>query len=247
MQTIPEKVLESGGLVIGRSPEADWMIPDPDRVLSKAHCRIDRTERGFMVTDTSTNGVRINDVPVGRGIPGLLSHGDTLLLGDAIIGVEIEAMSAAVAVAEIPGTVAMQALPGEAFLDGPFGFDDKAAAPAVTVIPAAEEAAIQPGQGPLLQDWWDPKAASSKPELPLSADMVAGSALSPPDVAGGNQGVVPVSSGEMGTLLQAAGTVDVKTLIRVVEKAMLALSENERQVFDARLRDFLQEERSRWQ
>lgn len=221
------------------------MIPDPDRVLSKAHCRIDRTERGFMVTDTSTNGVRINDVPVGRGIPGLLSHGDTLLLGDAIIGVEIERISASVA--EIPATVAAEVLPGEAFLDGPFGFDDKAPEPAVVILPVSGEAAIQPAQGTILQDWWDPKAASSKPELPLSADIVAGSALSPLDVAGGNQGTMPFSSGEKGTLLQAAGTLDAKTLIRVVEKAMLALSENERQVFDARLRESLQEERSRWE
>lgn len=231
------------------------MIPDPDRVLSKAHCRIDRTERGFMVTDTSTNGVRINDVPVGRGIPGLLSHGDTLLLGDAIIGVEIDMMPAATADiasatvlgAAIPGAAAIETMPGEAFMDGPFGFDDKVPEPAVAILPAAEEAAIQPGQGPLLQDWWDPKAASSKPELTLSTDMVAGSAPLPLDMAGGNQGIVPFSSGEMGTLLQAAGNIDAKTLIRAVEKAMLALSESERQVFDARLRGLLQEERSRWQ
>lgn len=231
------------------------MIPDPDRVLSKAHCRIDRTERGFMVTDTSTNGVRINDVPVGRGIPGLLSHGDTLLLGDAIIGVEIETMPAAVADmananilgATIPGAAAIEAVPGEVFMDGPFGFDDKAPEPSVAILPASEEPAIQPGQGPLLQDWWDPKAASSKPELPLSADMVAKNVPLSADMAGGNQGIVPFSSGETGTLLQAAGTIDAKTLIRAVEKAMLALSDSERQVFDARLRGLLQEERSRWQ
>eukprot|EP01035_Chromulina_nebulosa_P005711 gene5711-7740_t len=95
LSAIPEKILESGHIVIGRSPEADWMIPDIDRVISKLHCRIDATVRGFLLTDTSTNGIRINDIPVGGGLPSPLSNGDVLMLGDAIISVEILAPPAA--------------------------------------------------------------------------------------------------------------------------------------------------------
>jgi predicted component of type VI protein secretion system len=89
LNAIPEASLTAGSLIIGRSPDADWTIDDPERVLSKAHCRIDRTDRGFTVVDTSTNGVRINNVAIPRGLPTPLGSGDILMLGDALISAEI--------------------------------------------------------------------------------------------------------------------------------------------------------------
>ena len=71
-----EKTLENGSLVVGRSPAADWVLPDPERIVSKAHCRIDTDFSGFVLTDTSTNGVFINDDPVGFGLPRLLGDSD---------------------------------------------------------------------------------------------------------------------------------------------------------------------------
>ena len=32
--------LESGGMVIGPAPTSDWVINDPERVISSSHCRI---------------------------------------------------------------------------------------------------------------------------------------------------------------------------------------------------------------
>lgn len=71
-------------LTIGRSLENDWVLADPDRVLSKTHCRIDPAPNGFTVTDTSTNGVFINGsaAPLGRGQSMALSDGDRIKLGD---------------------------------------------------------------------------------------------------------------------------------------------------------------------
>ena len=63
------RTLAEGSIVVGRAPTADWVLPDPNRVVSKAHCRIDKDISGFVLTDTSTNGIHINDEPVRFGLP----------------------------------------------------------------------------------------------------------------------------------------------------------------------------------
>jgi type VI secretion system protein ImpI/type VI secretion system protein len=247
-------------MVIGRSTEADWMIPDPERVISKAHCRIDRTARGFMLTDTSTNGIRINEVPVGRGLPSLLSDGDVLKLGDAIIGVEVlaspqahqpapmESVSGAAAPAEANAepAEAPTGAPSSPFADGPFGFDETLA---TATTPMAKEAASEPVQaaadGPLLQDWWDPNAASGKPGLPLSADGAPESAMTTPAVPAAEQVSSSLQANEEQTLSRAAGGVDGNTLLQAVETAAQVLSKDEREKFERRLRDILQAEHRR--
>lgn len=257
LSAIPDKVLENGHIVIGRSPEADWMIADPDKVISKAHCRIDRTERGFMLTDTSTNGVRVNDVPVGRGLPSLLADGDVLMLGDAVIGVEVQAAAAAPGAIPVVNTPpaavvppvatapaadpATEVRPANPFRDGPFGFDAEeieqpVAAKAAAPLPAAANAE------PILQDWWDPNAASGKPGLPLSADTSPGSAgvdPVPPVLEHTHQ---PSQSGETQMLSWAAGSIDAKRLLQAVETAAQVLSKDERENFERRLREILQQE-----
>jgi type VI secretion system FHA domain protein len=253
LSAIPEKTLESGHIVIGRSPEADWMIPDPERVISKAHCRIDRTERGFMLTDTSTNGIRINDVPVGRGLPSQLSDGDVLMLGDAVIGVEVlasppmpavaesipAAVAPATAVAEPAETPAGAGSPGP-FPDGPFGFDEAAA---VTTAPTAAASVSEPAEAasqPLLTDWWDPNAASGKPGLPLSTDGASQSAVIAPAFPAAEQVALSLGNDEEQTLSRAAGGVDANTLLQAVETAAQVLTRDEREKFERRLRDILE-------
>jgi type VI secretion system FHA domain protein len=256
LSAIPDKTLESGHLIIGRSSEADWMIPDPDRVISKAHCRIDATERGFMLTDTSTNGMRINNIPVGQGLPSLLSDGDVLTLGDAIIGVEILATTRAAAtsianekpagepvvtepaaIAEVP--IAMR--PRNPFPDGPFGFDSAASGPSPVAGLETEQPLEQPvGKEPVQQDWWDPNAASGKPGLPLSADVVIGAA--------GNESAFPISeqasalseSNEVQALEKTAGSVEMQRLLQAVATAAQVLAKDEREKFERRLREILQ-------
>lgn len=259
LSAIPDKVLDVGHIVIGRSPEADWMISDPDKVISKAHCRIDRTERGFMLTDTSTNGVRVNDIPVGRGLPSLLADGDVLMLGDAVIAVEIQAAApepATVAsgpvVAVIPPTATAvvadavaEARPVNPFRDGPFGFHAEEAAQPVVAEPASplrEAAAAEP----ILQDWWDPNAASGKPDLPLSIDAASGSAAVDPVPPVPVHTLSSSHDDEAQLLSRAAGSIDAKRLLQAVETAAQVLGKDERENFERRLRDILRKELVQW-
>src|SRR4051794_34985468 len=77
---------ESGG-TFGRSASCDWALPDSSNTLSSRHGRVDFNGRGFVITDTSTNGVYINTVddPLGRGNSAILSDGDTLYVGNFVI------------------------------------------------------------------------------------------------------------------------------------------------------------------
>ncbi len=77
------RTLETGRLTVGRGADNDWVLADPDRTLSKNHCRIDASEGGFLLTDLSTNGVFLAGAPqpVGRGHSVALEDGDVVALG----------------------------------------------------------------------------------------------------------------------------------------------------------------------
>lgn len=72
------------GAVIGRGSDSDWQLPDPERHLSKQHCRIEFRGDRYYVVDTSKNGVFINDSiePLRQGNMAELQDGDRLALGD---------------------------------------------------------------------------------------------------------------------------------------------------------------------
>lgn len=75
--------LERGELTIGRGANADWVLNDPQRLLSKLHCRVEARDGRFVVVDTSTNGVFVNqsDLPLGQGRSVALNSGDRLSIG----------------------------------------------------------------------------------------------------------------------------------------------------------------------
>ncbi len=110
------RTLTSGRLTIGRGPENDWVLPDPERIISKQHCVIEADNGVYELTDTSSNGVFVNasDTPVGRGKAVVLKDGDHLRISHFRIEVTLtEAHEAAVA-AEPAGFEAGSA-------DDPFG------------------------------------------------------------------------------------------------------------------------------
>ncbi len=82
-------ILDKAGATIGRAEDNDWALPDPQRFISAHHARISYRNGSFIVEDTSTNGLFINDEldPVGRLGPQPLRPGDTLRLGGYRIGV----------------------------------------------------------------------------------------------------------------------------------------------------------------
>ena len=83
-QQTAEMTLEEGSLTIGRNPACDWTILDPERVVSKEHCRIERSGNAYVLTDTSSNGVFLGDRQdsVGNGNAVILKDGDLIRLSD---------------------------------------------------------------------------------------------------------------------------------------------------------------------
>jgi len=79
------------GGTIGRNPDNDWVLPDPNRYISGRHALIDFQGGTYYIVDTSRNGVYINsaDTPVGRGHPQRLFDGDIMRLGDFDIQCQI--------------------------------------------------------------------------------------------------------------------------------------------------------------
>jgi type VI secretion system protein ImpI/type VI secretion system protein len=85
--------LTGGELSIGRGPRNDWVLPDPDRVLSKQHCVVTFRNNAWQVTDTSANGTFLNhDIDrLAQAEPRPLRNGDRLRLGSYEIEAAIEA------------------------------------------------------------------------------------------------------------------------------------------------------------
>lgn len=76
--------LSAGTLSIGRGQGNDWMLPDPDRHLSKTHCVISIEGGQWILTDLSTNGVYINGArqPTSRDSRVVLTDGDEFRIGE---------------------------------------------------------------------------------------------------------------------------------------------------------------------
>lgn len=69
-------------LTLGRAPENDVVLPDPDLTISKRHCVIEDHGGRMVVLDLSSNGTFLNygKVPLGR-TPTPLNDGDVLSVG----------------------------------------------------------------------------------------------------------------------------------------------------------------------
>jgi len=74
---------------IGRGKESDWMLPDPNRNLSKLHCRITTRDNGWLITDRSSNGTLLNNSPLDPDLPHPLRARDRLTIGKYEFEVEL--------------------------------------------------------------------------------------------------------------------------------------------------------------
>lgn len=83
--------LDRGELKIGRNPENDWILPDPERLVSGQHCVIQLRDGTYYLTDTSTNGVQLvnSGVRMHRGNSEPLRDGELLRVGEYDILVQI--------------------------------------------------------------------------------------------------------------------------------------------------------------
>jgi len=157
--------LDRGELKIGRNPENDWILPDPERLVSGQHCVIQLRDGTYYLTDTSTNGVQLvnANVRMRRGNSEPLRDGELLRVGEYDILVQINGAPQSINAA--PGT------------SDPFtGFDALINHQAPGEIPGAAPAApparvqIQAGGSPL----------DTKPDL---FDFLASPAVPPPALA----------------------------------------------------------------
>src|SRR6185437_2151076 len=84
-------------LTVGRGSDNDLVLADPNRHLSKNHCVIAFDGRGYTVTDTSTNGVFLDNQPerLPRDVPTPLHDGSLLRLGSYEITVAAAVATAA--------------------------------------------------------------------------------------------------------------------------------------------------------
>ncbi|MDH2432935.1 type VI secretion system-associated FHA domain protein TagH [Pokkaliibacter sp. MBI-7] len=90
------RVFDHRGGTLGRSEQCDWCLPDPERVLSGTHARVEMDAEGFVVTDLSTNGLFINRrvEALGKGNRHRLNSNDVLCLGDYEIRAQLRPRSA---------------------------------------------------------------------------------------------------------------------------------------------------------
>jgi type VI secretion system protein ImpI/type VI secretion system protein len=83
--------LQSGEFSIGRGPENDWVLADPERSISKQHCMLAYRSGCWQIADLSTNGTFLNrdSEPLGRGQPHDLRDGDRVRIGPYEIEIRI--------------------------------------------------------------------------------------------------------------------------------------------------------------
>ena len=83
------RTLAEGTLSIGRGPSNDWVLDDPERLLSKTHCILAVEGSRYVLNDVSTNGVFVNGSrePTRRDSRVFLTDGDQFRLGDYTVNV----------------------------------------------------------------------------------------------------------------------------------------------------------------
>jgi type VI secretion system FHA domain protein len=137
-QVAPEARSVSGGeFHVGRGPDVDWVLPDPDRLLSKRHFAVAFRGGAWQVADTSTNGTFLNTDAdaIGRGAARSLQDGDRLRLGAYEIEIRLIEDAGLGAggsggYSAAGGSRSSQSPFGDSFGGDAFGEDPMAAAPA---------------------------------------------------------------------------------------------------------------------
>jgi len=157
-------VLDRHGALIGRSPSADWSLPDPKNHISNSHCEISYRNGSYILNDTSTNGTYVNNARERLSGPYTLASGDELAIGHYRILVHIADPGGAPAPAPAP-LKAEPATPGWAPWDqapAPPAADDVWGDPVAEAKPAPQWILDPPGaaisgRGPLRDNFPPPR------------------------------------------------------------------------------------------
>jgi type VI secretion system protein len=89
---VPEISMDNGVMAIGRSQENDWVLPDPERLVSSRHCVIQYKDGRYYLTDQSTNGVELVNagIRLRRGNSEPLADGEVIRIGEYEISARID-------------------------------------------------------------------------------------------------------------------------------------------------------------
>jgi type VI secretion system protein len=130
-----ERQLDQGVLTIGRGPENDWVLPDPERLVSSLHCTIQFKDGAYYLTDNSTNGVLLVNagLRLRRGTSERLQDGELIRLGEYDILVQLEALAGFAGSSAASGIATDPSTSFDALLSRQVG----AVAPAATPMPQA--------------------------------------------------------------------------------------------------------------
>ncbi|MBP7241243.1 type VI secretion system-associated FHA domain protein TagH [Amaricoccus sp.] len=153
-QAVRQMRLDTGALVIGRGAEADWRIDDPDMFVSRAHCTIAAGPDGYVVTDTSTGGLFVDQAraPLGKGNAAPLVDGTQLRLGDYVVRVSLRD--------------AAGAAPAEPRQTAAAGFDDFFTPRPAEPAPARPASLPDPFDAPSRPDYAETEARAERSGLP---------------------------------------------------------------------------------
>ncbi|WP_078085373.1 type VI secretion system-associated FHA domain protein TagH [Microbulbifer mangrovi] len=141
------KLFSSAGGSFGRADSNDWVLPDPQRVVSSRHGEIQFADNQFYLVDQSTNGTYHNQSgdPLGKGNRIALNDGDAITLGDYQLKVSIRQDKAD---AGLP-----DGLGGADFLDS---------ADRTTFSPAAAAKMQTAQEAKQLDSWLEPAAGNTR-------------------------------------------------------------------------------------
>jgi type VI secretion system protein len=78
---MPPFAVAGDSVVIGRSPNCDWHLPDPTNAISSRHCEIRRDGEAWLLRDISTNGTYLNGAAERTAGEHRLADGDLLRIG----------------------------------------------------------------------------------------------------------------------------------------------------------------------
>lgn len=150
-------VLDRHGAVIGRSPHADWSLPDPRSYISSTHCEIDFRDGAYVLVDKSTNGTFVNGGQARLAAPHAIADGDVILIGHYEITAELQGEGVARAPAPAPAWGGWDShVPAQPVGVDSATWDRPAPMPAIS------------GQGAMSQNWAPPTPAAP-PAPPSSA------------------------------------------------------------------------------
>jgi len=119
IDSVESQTLDRRAMTIGRGPENDWVLDDPERHLSKHHCTVEFRDGQYVLVDTSTNGVFLNQAPqrLERNRAVVLADGDVFGAGVYEIAVRVLDDAPLAAVAEVSD-------PNDPFADLPPPYED---------------------------------------------------------------------------------------------------------------------------